>query len=60
MIDRQHGEVVFECDSCNETLPTGETEFGDAMALFRREGWRAEKVGEDWTHLCPQHAGRRR
>lgn len=53
MIDRQHGEIVFECDGCPETIETGESEWNDAMALFRRERWRAEKVGEEWTHLCP-------
>lgn len=53
MIDRQHRAIVFECDACDETLETGESEFPDAMAHFRRDGWKAEKVGTDWTHLCP-------
>jgi len=54
MLDRQHGEVVFECDSCGETLTTGEDEFAQAMQLFRREGWRAVKDDEDdtWQHYC--------
>lgn len=54
MIDRQHGEILFECDACPETIETGESEWNDAMRLFRNEGWRAEKVGEDWIHLCPK------
>lgn len=53
MIDRQHGEIVFECDGCDETIETGESEWADARAEFRRNDWRAEKVGNDWTHLCP-------
>lgn len=54
MIDRQHGEIVYECDGCPETLETGESEWADAKALFDRRGWRAEKVGSEWTHLCPR------
>lgn len=54
MIDRQKGAVVFECDGCDETLETGEDEFAAAMAMFRRDGWKAEKVGGDWVHLCPR------
>lgn len=53
MIDRQHGEIVFECDGCDETIETGEPEWNDAMAEFRRADWRSEKVGSEWTHLCP-------
>jgi hypothetical protein len=53
MIDRQHGEVVFECDACDETLEPGAPEWGEAMDHFRHHGWRAEKVGDEWTHLCP-------
>ena len=53
MIDRQHGEIIYECDACDETLDTGESEWADAMSVFRANAWRAEKVGSDWTHLCP-------
>lgn len=54
MIDRQHGQIVFECDGCDETIETGEDEWNEAMAQFRSERWRAEKVGDEWTHLCPR------
>jgi hypothetical protein len=53
MIDRQHNAIVFECDGCDETLETGETEFPDALSMFRRDGWKSEKVGDEWVHLCP-------
>lgn len=59
MIDRQHNEIVYECDACDETLETGESEWSDAKRDFDRAGWRAEKVGQDWTHLCPQCGERR-
>lgn len=53
MIDRQHGAIVYECDVCDSVLDTGESEFSDALSQFRREGWKAERVGTEWTHLCP-------
>lgn len=53
MIDRQFGEITFECDGCEETFPSGEGEWGDAMSQFRQNGWKAEKIGDDWVHLCP-------
>jgi hypothetical protein len=54
MIDRQHNEITYECDACDETLATGQSEFADAHAMFRREGWKAEKVGDEWVHTCPR------
>jgi hypothetical protein len=57
MIDRQFNQITFECDACDATLETGEEEWGDAKADFDRAGWRAEKVGKDWTHLCPKCRG---
>ena len=27
MIDRQHGNLVFECDGCGDTFETGGSEF---------------------------------
>jgi hypothetical protein len=30
MLDRQYGNVVFECDSCNEVLKTETRDFDDA------------------------------
>jgi hypothetical protein len=59
MIDRQYGEITFECDGCEETLATGERDWPEAMAEFRTAGWRSEKVGADWTHLCPPCGGRK-
>ena len=53
MIDRQFGEITFECDACDETIETGEEEWNHAMRHFRSAGWRSEKVGAEWTHLCP-------
>lgn len=53
MIERHEGQVVFECDACPEELETDEDDFHTALALFKREGWKAEKVGSEWVHTCP-------
>lgn len=53
MIDRQGGNLVFECDSCNETLESATSDFSSAWNQAKRDGWRAKKTGEEWTHECP-------
>lgn len=57
MLDRQHGQIVFECEGCSETLETGEREFAEAKGVLDDEGWKARKVGADWCHYCPECAG---
>jgi hypothetical protein len=54
MIDRQHGDVVFECDECGATLETEQADFQSAWNMAKREGWRTRKIGEDWVHKCPE------
>lgn len=58
MIDRQFGKVVFECDGCEDTIETGESEWPDAQRIFRALNWKAEKVGADWVHTCPRCEGK--
>ena len=58
MIDRQHGEIVYECDSCTETLETCEPDWNDAKRQFDDAGWRAYKAGADWVHECPKCGAR--
>lgn len=53
VLDRQGGDVYFECDGCGEVLETGTGDFSSALNLMRRERWRAVKFGEDWNHYCP-------
>lgn len=54
MLDRQHGDVIFECDGgCGEVLETGTSNFDAARNALRRENWKTRKIGEEWTHLCP-------
>lgn len=54
MIDRQHGFIVFACDSCDESFDSGEDDFAEAWAEAKREGWCARKVAGEWLHGCPK------
>ena len=58
MLDRQHGNICFECDVCGDTLETEERDFTDAKRIFDRADWHARKIGADWIHTCPD-CGRR-
>lgn len=52
MIERQDGTIQFVCDACPESLETGSSDFAEANGARKREGWTAEKVGQEWVHLC--------
>jgi hypothetical protein len=54
MLDRQHGKIVFECDSCNEVLETETSNFVEALTILKREEWDARKIGAQWIHTCPE------
>jgi uncharacterized C2H2 Zn-finger protein len=54
MIDRQHGDIFFECDSCSEILTTNQADFNSAWNMAKREGWTASKIGSEWVHACPR------
>lgn len=54
MIDRQHGNLVFECDSCSETFEAESKDFNTAWSAAKAEGWTATKNGDFWLHGCPE------
>ena len=47
------GEITFECDQCGEECNTEESDFHSALKKMKAEGWKAQKVGGDWEHICP-------
>ena len=59
MLDRQHGRLVIECDSCGDLYEGDGAEdaspaFFDAfIAGAKQEGWKMQPVGNDWVHTCP-------
>lgn len=52
MMDQQKGNIIFECDECGETLDTETSSFDAALKTLKRDGWKAEKVADVWTHKC--------
>lgn len=54
MIERQGGNVVFICDTCEKRFETHTDEWADALGMVKREGWKIEKVGRDWVHGCEE------
>lgn len=52
MLDRQKGNIIFECDTCADTLDTGTGSFDAALNQLRRDGWRAQLVAGEWVHWC--------
>lgn len=57
MIERQHGEVAFACDTCPTTTDLVEdSDFNRLVMEAKTEGWHIEKVGGEWVHTCPDCA----
>ena len=55
MLDRIHGEIYFECDSCGDTLETDTKNFPEACTQLKSNHWRARKLSNTiWVHECPQ------
>jgi hypothetical protein len=52
MLDKQRGNIIFECDGCADVLDPETRDFDAAIAHLRGENWRAVKVGDVWNHYC--------
>lgn len=52
---RDHGEIVFECDSpnCLEFIETDTEQWEVAKAMFDQRGWAATNMRGTWMHYCP-------
>ena len=57
VVDRQKGNIVFECDACNEVLDTKTSDWGSAMNVLRGNSWKARKEDEEWVHYCDKCIG---
>jgi hypothetical protein len=54
MFDRQHGQILFECDGgCGEVMNTGTASFSGALSLLKAESWSLRRFGDNWSHFCP-------
>ncbi len=56
MMDKQHGDYIFECNLCPRVLETDQADFDTAINIMRRAGWTARKAGRDWIHGCDKCA----
>ncbi len=55
MIDRQHGRILIECDSCDDVFTGGtQMEFSDVISAAKRDGWKVGKIAKEWVHGCPK------
>jgi hypothetical protein len=54
MLDRQKGNIVIQCDGCDDVIETNQADFGVAMNMLRRAGWRARKSDGEWKHYCTE------
>jgi Zn finger protein HypA/HybF involved in hydrogenase expression len=54
MIDRQHGKIQIECDSCDEVYRGESTEFAEVWRAAKLDGWQTRKIAEEWLHGCPK------
>lgn len=54
MQTRIHGNIVFECDSCTETLDTRTDNFKAARAVLGTQGWQSRLRGPVWFHYCSE------
>ena len=58
MIDRELGFLTMLCDDCGVCFPEVgqydvDNDFREFLLDAREAGWFHEKVGEDWSHKCP-------
>ena len=58
MIDRQHDQIVIECDACDSVFDSGvegcgSLEWEVVWPAAKREGWKARRIGGEWLQFCP-------
>ena len=51
-VDRQHGKMVFSCDSCSETIEPDDSTWAEAWSQVKAEGWTARQIVGEWMHFC--------
>ncbi len=54
MIDRQHGKILIECDSCDTVFEGASDDWQEVWPAARREGWKTNLLAKEWLHGCPK------
>lgn len=52
-IRRDRGDVVIECDRCNNEFTTYDDDFHETWKLAKLKGWETKKIANEWLHACP-------
>ncbi|CAB4192895.1 hypothetical protein UFOVP1244_120 [uncultured Caudovirales phage] len=52
-IERGRESITFVCDECDDECCVDNTDFKEAWAEAKEEGWRAEQdLDGEWSHTC--------
>lgn len=55
MIYRDKGEFIAECNECGDCFYGGVVDdFHAFIKELKGEGWIANKVDDEWIHLCSE------
>lgn len=54
MIDRQHGKIQIECDSCDEVFQGASDDWQEVWPAAKGDGWTTRKIADEWLHGCPK------
>lgn len=49
---RDHGKIIFECDSCTANLETDSSNFDIALEELWRHNWRSYRRNGTYEHRC--------
>jgi hypothetical protein len=56
--EKNGGRWRFQCDDCPEAIDTNQSDFNDALAEAKAEGFVAYNQGGMWFHKCGGCKGR--
>lgn len=56
MIEKCGDRYKLQCDYCSNYVDDFD-EFSDAVTHKKANGWRSQKVGDDWFDKCPDCIG---
>lgn len=57
MIEKIDGQYHLACDICGEEADRDFTDFYDAVAYKKENGWKSQKYKGEWEDACPECQG---
>lgn len=52
MLEREHGDIIWQCDGCGELLDTNTADFDAARNMLTRNQWLTKRASDGWQHFC--------